>query len=348
MAELGNHVTPTGAFSTAAYVWASPVITVPAGGGTVTAGYVWLQDGAGTALIRLYDATTGNTLATSGSITRSSSGGAWDSAALSHTFSGGETFRIGLCTTAGGLNVGRISGFTNELFADGAGGVNNTGPVFPADPRSWGYTENDRLAAYIEYTPAGGSTPTVTDVNTTELVYAGQTSVVITGTNFGSSQGAGNVKISPSNSVGDGGAVTQTVTSWSDTSIQITVVRGGLSLDTNAYLFVTNNSGNSNASGMVVQIQARPYVREDLINLGGAAVASETGITMLVWRTAAGPSTGSPNPDQALTVSTNGSGRVDQVITRGALAVGDPVWVAFFKNGTPARAGVRKITPVYE
>lgn len=195
---------------------------------------------------------------------------------------------------------------------------------------------------------AGGATPTVTDVDTDELVHAGQTGVVITGTGFGASQGAGSVKISPSNNVADGGAVTQTVTAWSDTSITITVVPGGLSLDTNLYLFVTNNDGNSNASGMVVQIQARAYVRETLIDLNGAAVASESGLTLLVWRTAAGPSTGSPNPDQALTVATNGSGEIDQVINRGSLASGDPVWIMLLKNGSPARATARKVTPVYE
>jgi hypothetical protein len=47
--------------------------------------------------------------------------------------------------------------------------------------------------------------------------------------------------------------VTQTVTSWSDTSITITAVKGSLALSTNLYLFVEENTGNSNASGHVVQ-----------------------------------------------------------------------------------------------
>ncbi len=172
--------------------------------------------------------------------------------------------------------------------------------------------------------------------------------MTIVGTNFGASQGAGFVKFSPSNSIADGGAVSQTVTAWSNTSITITVVKGGLSPDTNVYAFVQNNAGSSNASGRVIQINARAFVRETLINLAGAAVVSEASVVMLVWRTGTGPSVASPNPNEAILVSTNGSGLVDQLITRGSLVIGDPVWVAFCKNGTPAQATLRKITPVYE
>ena len=141
-------------------------------------------------------------------------------------------------------------------------------------------------------------------------------------------------------------AVAQTVTSWGDTSITITVVRGTLSLDTNLYLFVTNDGAAVNAAGYVVQIQARVFVREVLVDKSFAPLPSETGIVMLVWRQE--PTTGSPNPDQALTVATDGSGEVEQAIARGALDLGDPVWVAFFKDGTPARTGILKITPDYE
>jgi hypothetical protein len=189
---------------------------------------------------------------------------------------------------------------------------------------------------------------TVTDVDVDEQIYNGQTGVVISGSGFGSTQGSGTVKISPTNNVADAGAVSQTVTAWSDTSITITAVKGSLSFDTNAYLFVTKNGGSSNASGMVVQVTARPFVQETLIDKNGAAVASLTGITMLVWRASAGPSTGTPNPDQALTVATNGSGQINQEVNRGSLAIGDPVWIMLLKNGTPAKATARKVTPVYQ
>lgn len=193
---------------------------------------------------------------------------------------------------------------------------------------------------------AGGATVTVSSVNGGVNPYAGQTAVTIVGTNFGASQGTGFVKIAPSDNIADAGAVSQTVTAWSDTSITITVVKGSLSLDTNLYLFVKNNAGASNSAGKVLQIGARPYVRETLIDKNGAAAASVTGIVMLVWR--ADPTTGAPNPNEALTVATNGSGQIDQVITRGALALSAPVWIALFKPGSPARGTARKVTPVYE
>ena len=91
----------------------------------------------------------------------------------------------------------------------------------------------------------------VTSVNDTTL-YNGQTGIVITGTGFGASQGAGTVKICPTDNVADGSAVSQTVTAWSDTSITFTASRGSLSYDTPLYLFVTSNGGSSNASGYSV------------------------------------------------------------------------------------------------
>lgn len=191
----------------------------------------------------------------------------------------------------------------------------------------------------------GAAVPNVTSAGD-DSFYAGETGVVLTGTGFGATQGGGSVILSPTNDPDDVNAVAQTVTSWGDTSITITVVRGTLSLDTNLYLFVTNDGAAVNASGYVVQIQARVFVREILIDKFGAPVASESGIVMLVWRQA--PTTGAPNPDQAITVSTNGSGEVDQAVARGALALNDPILVSFFKSGSPVRSGVRWIVPDYE
>lgn len=188
--------------------------------------------------------------------------------------------------------------------------------------------------------------PTITSVGGDNSVFNGETSVIIVGTNFGASQGSGKVYLSPTDAVGNGSRVEQTVTAWADTSITISVVKGGLSLDTNVYGFVVNNAGNSNAAGKVCQINSRPYVRDTLIDKNGAAVASLTGVVMLVWR--ADPTTGAPNPNEALTVATNGAGQLNQLITRGALAPNDPVWIALFKPGSPAKGTARKITPVYE
>jgi hypothetical protein len=202
------------------------------------------------------------------------------------------------------------------------------------------FRDNADISSYTQYDL---DEPTISSVGS---MYAGQTGVAIAGALFGSTQGSGRVVISPTDNIADVDAEEQTVTSWADGAIAFTVVLGALDLDTNLYVFVENDSGQSNAAGFVKQINSRPYVRETLVDLTGAAVVSEASIVMLVWR--ANPTTGAPNPNQALTVSTNGAGLLDQVIDRGSLATGDPVWVALLKNGTPARGTLRKVTPVYE
>jgi hypothetical protein len=188
------------------------------------------------------------------------------------------------------------------------------------------------------------STPTISSVSDA-TIEPGQTGVVITGTGFSSS--GNTVRISPTNNVADAGAVTQTITAQSTTSITITGVKGALAFETGAFLFVTNNASASNASGTSVQFVARPFVRENLIGETGAAVASETGITMVVYHTV--PTTGSPNPAQVITgVASNGAGAIDVQLARGALALNAPVWVVLMKDGSPAKGTVRKVTPVYE
>jgi len=102
---------------------------------------------------------------------------------------------------------------------------------------------------------SAGSAPTISSVTPTTFAN-GQTGIVITGTGFGATQGAGSVRIGTSSSNPATGAVTQTVTAWSDTSITITAVRGSLATLTNHFLFVTNNGGTSNATGFPVSFGA--------------------------------------------------------------------------------------------
>lgn len=82
--------------------------------------------------------------------------------------------------------------------------------------------------------------PLVTDVNTDEKIAVGEQNNVITGTSFEATQGTGKVEMW-SDVVGTI-KVTQSIDSWSDTSIQFDSVQGGLSQGTN-YIVVTNNSG---------------------------------------------------------------------------------------------------------
>jgi len=189
----------------------------------------------------------------------------------------------------------------------------------------------------------GGGAPTLTDAGD-EAFYDGETGVVFTGT--GIDDAAATLILSPTDDPDDVDAVAQTVTGRTTTSITATIVRGSLPLDTTLYAFVINGDDSVNASGLAVQIQARVFVRLTLKDLDGNPVANETGITMLVWRGI--PTTGAPNPDQALTVSTNGSAATNQQIDRGSLSVNDPILVATLKDGTPLRGGIRKIIPSYE
>lgn len=101
--------------------------------------------------------------------------------------------------------------------------------------------------------------------------------VVIGGTGFGATQGAGVVVISPSDNVNDAGRVLQTVTGWGATSITITTVRAGLSVLTPLYLFVDPDADTPNASGFPVEFF--PFYKPSEI---AGVVNSTTGLGLTV------------------------------------------------------------------
>ncbi len=94
----------------------------------------------------------------------------------------------------------------------------------------------------------GDITLSISSIDDTTLL-DGQTGVTITGTGFGASQGGGFVTISPTDDITDVNAVVQTVTSWGDTSIDFTAVRGTLDHTDGLFLFVEENGETSNAAG---------------------------------------------------------------------------------------------------
>lgn len=83
--------------------------------------------------------------------------------------------------------------------------------------------------------------PTVTDVDTDEVLGNTQTNVVITGTYFEAVKGTGIVEL-VENSNYTGTKITQSTDSWADTSIQFDVTAGALA-NTFCFLFVTTDSG---------------------------------------------------------------------------------------------------------
>jgi nucleotide-binding universal stress UspA family protein len=133
----------------------------------------------------------------------------------------------------------------------------NVAAASETPPRITMASQRNANANTIVIRSAGGtsvSSLTLSDAT----VYNGQTDVTITGSGFGASQGAGLVKISPTDNVNDASAVTQTVTAWSANSVTITAVRGTLAVSTPMYLFLTNNSAASNSAGAAVQIVYDP------------------------------------------------------------------------------------------
>lgn len=112
-----------------------------------------------------------------------------------------------------------------------------------------------------------GATPTITEADD-EVFFPDEIDITITGTNFGAAKGSGAVLISPTDDVDDAGAVTQADTSWSDTSITITAVRGSLAFNATAYLFVKETGGTSNASGRAVTFNTRGSQRRMMLGVG--------------------------------------------------------------------------------
>jgi hypothetical protein len=98
--------------------------------------------------------------------------------------------------------------------------------------------------AIASYVAGGGSSPTVSGTST--ATPANGASLTINGSNFGATQGAGSVTI---------GGISQTVTTWSDTSIVVTVARGTNKYGVAVNIVVTDNALVSSAPFALGSIQ---------------------------------------------------------------------------------------------
>jgi hypothetical protein len=124
---------------------------------------------------------------------------------------------------------------------------------------SLGPSGGDNYIIAIPVNNAITATPTITDAGD-ESFRVGEVGVAITCTNAGATQGTGRVRICPTDNIADVNGVNQTVTAWGDTSITIDIVASNLPRNTNLYLFIENDGGQSNAPGRVVQITPPPAV----------------------------------------------------------------------------------------
>jgi hypothetical protein len=106
--------------------------------------------------------------------------------------------------------------------------------------------------------------PKVTDVDTNEQVDVDQTNVVITGVRFGASDtGSADVEFGDAATYGGCGTlVSQSRDSWSDTSIQIDVTQGGLSIGP-VWVYVTDSAGLISA-GFPIQLGPFPPAITDM------------------------------------------------------------------------------------
>lgn len=197
--------------------------------------------------------------------------------------------------------------------------------------------------------PAVGSGVVVTNIGD-ELIYNGETAVTITGTGFRTTQGVGFVKVSPTDNVNDAAAVTQTITSWADTSIQFTAGLGTFGYFANLYVFVTNSSAQVNAAGFVIQREARARANLTLFD-GGSAWANKTAV---LYRICAASINGTALLSNS-NGTTDGSGVFQSpyytLVNAGPLAPNDPWYLSVFKEDATlanTRAMTLKITPTYE
>lgn len=99
-----------------------------------------------------------------------------------------------------------------------------------------------RLITFKEAT--AGTTPAIT--STSSATPSNGSSLTITGTDFQASQGAGYVTI---------GGVVQTVTSWADTSITVTVARGTNKYGVSVNVVVTDNAAASSSPYALTSLQ---------------------------------------------------------------------------------------------
>lgn len=245
------------------------------------------------------------------------------------TDSGGTTMLAGATTTTRKQISGSVDGTTivqADVDLSGANGYVDT----TANKATWdgalvsvGQTHtktkgNDGLAIVVyqvwitgNYTP-GVSPPTITDVETTEAFTDGDTAVTITGTTFEATKGTGKVELSDNATYASGTKVEQTTTSWADTTIDFTADLGGLTAGS-LWLWVTNNTGNRNTTGMAVTVSAAPvasYVRPGVMIL---AATAPSGITFV----GSAQTDGASVTSLTLTLPTYQAGDLAIIYTRG-------------------------------
>jgi hypothetical protein len=155
----------------------------------------------------------------------------------------------GVPTTPSGLSLGEtVLGSTTDHRHQFTAYDVDVGNAATFTPTAWTHTSSPTTTAeWTVYTLLlrNDQPVHVTDVNTDEQIDLGEENIVITGDGFEATQGTGTVELADGTNYSTATKVTQTIDSWSATSIQFDLVQGALSEGTN-YVFVTNDSGERN------------------------------------------------------------------------------------------------------
>lgn len=176
-------------------------------------------------------------------------------------------------TFPGGVTLTNLEESTLEwtVTSDGSGtahgrGALNARLIGLSSIQSWvhrsGNTGTYRYGA-ATLSAIDGTVPlSITNVDGDDILNNTQTGVIISGSEFGASQGTGTVILSE-NPDGSGTTVAQTVTNWTDTAVTINFTSGALS-DTNSFIRLTADSGSVGSRGVQVGVPPRSY--DDAIN----------------------------------------------------------------------------------
>ena len=155
-------------------------------------------------------------------------------------------YYMGGNANASAIGADFISGYTEITYSTDYSSFVNPDPL-PAGKGTYSGWANSFQAW-------GYALATITDVDGDENITSSQTNVVVTGSDFVATQGLGKVELA--NNVNYSAAtvkVSQSIDSWSDTSIQFDTAQGGLSTGT-VYMFITNQYGQVNASGYPITL----------------------------------------------------------------------------------------------
>lgn len=209
----------------------------------------------------------------------------YDNGAETRSQSGGELFEItpqdvSASTTYGTAHItdtGTATATFNETGEENIYVYVSGNVTTPLPATFTGSTFTSRGVAIELW---GWIPPTVSGVNSGDPLVGGATEVSITGIDFMDSQGT-NGKVYLANNSDFGSAtvtVEQTVTSWSDGTIEFTVVPGALSPGT-VYVFVQTDLEQMNATGYSATLSASgPSITS--VNSGNPLVGGATGIAI--------------------------------------------------------------------